>query len=534
MLLERPVTTTSALYKIGTENGINLNELWAYYNLYKEVKRTGAATFTTSGTMTSGTPHLQVEATPEPCKNDEEFHFKQPFIISYQLALSFEVRPTTNSAGQPVNRLHVVADPILTFWNPLDVPVVVPTGTVFTVKYWQIPYDITIAKNGAAQTYPLAASLSGSTTTSDGDSNFLSLQVGQLGPLAFKPGEVIKMSQSGTTLARVAGDPQRHKLAGKKGFNYGGGVALPFRTRGNAYLDVASADTMTYIKAQPNNLTAGSTGVSGHTIEADGTSHTRHFSLTHHGYYIGDDREPPGWNASMPITSLGVGGMYLDYDFGNKRLAPGTTRDTYAPGTKTTGRYYANEKTNIFKTFTDGRRLPATGKVPFMLLSFNAKTETTSDLGNQALSRFNPKALHVDFYDLSNQERDMLPYEYTVESLDSWKNRSLEVSSNGGAYFGGGMNAADGSPFVTTHSVPREPIISLAAFQHSFANGLDPEAETWIWRAQRTRTTASTDFPCDRKFNRLTDDRQGQHPGNPARQSSDGRPFLPRQPGVVG
>jgi hypothetical protein len=33
------------------------------------------------------------------------------------------------------------------------------------------------------------------------------------------------------------------------------------------------------------------------------------------------------------------------------------------------------------------------------------------------------------------------------------------------------MTAADGSNFVCTHSIPREPIVSLAAFQHSMANG---------------------------------------------------------------
>ncbi|MCH1932793.1 hypothetical protein L9G16_21870, partial [Shewanella sp. A25] len=55
----------------------------------------------------------------------------------------------------------------------------------------------------------------------------------------------------------------------------------------------------------------------------------------------------------------------------------------------------------------------------------------------------------------------------------SWKNRALEISPSGNAYFGGGMNAQLGSSFVTTHSVPREPIVSLAALQHSCANGFE-------------------------------------------------------------
>ncbi|NQW99497.1 hypothetical protein HQ447_02475, partial [bacterium] len=103
------------------------------------------------------------------------------------------------------------------------------------------------------------------------------------------------------------------------------------------------------------------------------------------------------------------------------------------------------------------------------------KTEAGSNSGTRCLSRFNPKALHVDFYDLSPKERNMLPYEYLIEALDSWKSRSIEQSSNGSGFFGGAMDAADGTNFVSTHSVPREPIVSLAAFQHSFANGFDTQ-----------------------------------------------------------
>ena len=98
-------------------------------------------------------------------------------------------------SGRAMNRLHVVADPILTFWNPLDVPVVVPRSTFFSIKYFQLPYDLYIGVNGGAmQRYPLTASLSDSSTIKDGDANYLSLRVGELQPMVFKPGEVIKMS----------------------------------------------------------------------------------------------------------------------------------------------------------------------------------------------------------------------------------------------------------------------------------------------------------------------------------------------------
>ena len=166
-------TGKNVLYTVGGETGINLQELWAYYNLCsslnaaKGLKRSGGATFTTGGTMTSGTPYLQVESSPTACTSDDGFYFKQPVVISYQMILSLESRAVGSA-----KRLHLVADPVITLWNPLDVPVVVPQSSFFTVKFWQIPYDLLINRSKTGfKTYPLAATLSNASNTSDGDSN---------------------------------------------------------------------------------------------------------------------------------------------------------------------------------------------------------------------------------------------------------------------------------------------------------------------------------------------------------------------------
>jgi hypothetical protein len=474
MSLERPISVapapaSTALYRVGGESGINMNELWAYYNLpstyasSKGVRKSGSASFTTGGAMSSGTPYLQLETTPSACKNDDWFYYKQPVIISYQLVLSFK----SAAVGTTGNFLHIVADPIITLWNPLDVPVVLPANLPLTVKYWSVPYDITIAKNGVIMDCPVAS-------VSANDSNFMSLEMGVLHPLVFKPGEVIKMSQKGAILASNMAGQSQHRLAGSKGFNFGNGFAIQAKTRAGASIPVAANDRITFVSAKPNNLTAGKTSAHGNVIGTN--NHTRHFSLTHHEYYVGTDRASLG-------DSLGIGGIFLDYDFGNRRLrASDPLRTETGPGTKPASeRYYAINKPDVFKTFpNDGRVIPTTPpasspKMPFMLFSFCAKTEASSTLGTRSLARFNPKAHHVDFYNLSQSERDMLPYEYSVEILNGWKsqNGSLEEDSIGRGYFGGGLSAADGSTTVATHSVPREPIVSLAAFQHSFANGFE-------------------------------------------------------------
>ena len=466
---------TTPLYTVGGEPGIQLRELWTYYHLSAPgnamaLHSGGAATFTTGGSLGSDTPYLSVANSAAECQNDDFFYFKQPVIISYQTVLSFETRSVlVNNVA--VNRLYLVADPILTFWNPLDVPVVVPTTAFFSVKFWQIPYDLFIGiKGGALSKYPLIASLSAAVNGSNGDGNFLSLEVGQLQQLVFKPGEVIKLSQSGSIIVKGT-SPVDHALVGKAGFNYGGGVSVPVRDVTGKYVDLNAGDVINY-QAKPNNLTAGSTSSDGHSLNGS-PNHSRHFSITHNEYYIGHDRD---------ANSLGIGNMCIDWDFGNRRLKATDTRGISDPGTKPSGeRLYADDTrfASLFKTLAgaDTRDLPvsimSTAKQPFMMLSFNAKTESGSALGTKCLEHFNPKALHVDFYDLSEKERDLLPYEFSVEALSSWKNRNLEVSTNGDSYYGGGMTAADGCSYVSTHSVPREPLISLAAFQHCFANGFD-------------------------------------------------------------
>ncbi|BCU77848.1 hypothetical protein [Luteolibacter sp. LG18] len=470
-----PDPASTALYQVGGENGINQQELWSYYNIYKQLKRGGSFTYTTGGAMPSGTPYLQLAANPTDCAADENFYLKQPVFVSYQMALSFKTRPVT-SGTTTVNRLHLYADPIVTLWNPLDVPVVFPTSTFLTVKYWQIPYDMVITKGATTLTCPLAASLSDATTTSDGDSNFISMRMGVAQQIVLKPGEVVKMSQStGGEVSRASISGGVHKLDANKGFNYVGGVYMPVRTRTSQYVDLAATDSITY-SLQPNDLTAGATSSSGHSITG-GASHTRHFSLTHHETYIGDDR-------GASSASLGYGNMSIDWDFGNRRLkVSDPIRTETGAGTKQSSeRLYANVSrlSGIFRTITgpsETRSLTSTAlsaqKQPFVLFSFNAKTEKGGERGTRSLARFNPKALHVDFYDLTDKERDVLPYEYTVDPLLSWKNTKLEVSTSGNAYFGGGMDAASGCSTVITHSIPREPLVSLAAFQHSFANGFD-------------------------------------------------------------
>lgn len=478
---------TKSLYTVGSntnkENGINFLELAAYYNSYRNVIRSGAYKYSTGGNLASGTPYMMVGAKADAassslanCGTDDNFFFKQPTVISYQLVLSFKAYPVTTGSGataKTVQRVYVVADPIITLWNPLDVPVVVPTTAYISVSYWQIPYTLVVTKNGTpafASACPLASTLSGTTKSSEEDMHYLTLELGKAANTVLRPGEVVKFSQKDKDTTKLE-IKDTIWVDATPGFKFGGGgFATPLKDLDGKTLDIVEGDKIAYT-AVANNITAGQKSGRGHSVNGQ-DRHTRHYSITHHSVVLGMDND---------ANAIAFGGMYLDWDFGDKRLRPSSQLRTSSTGGSKPSKdlLSADKFPDVFKPITpsDARSLSfnqlQTETSPFLLISFDAKTETGSATGTRFLSRFNPKAHHVDFYNLSKEERDMLPYEFRGEAMTSWVNRSLDLSDNGSGFFGGGMNGEYGTGSVITHSIPREPIVSLAALQNSFANGFE-------------------------------------------------------------
>ncbi len=439
MYLERTSSSVpkNPLYRVGGESGINEAELWLHYNMYKELKSRGRYSFTTGGSMSPSAPYLQVEGNQSAMLNDPENFYKQPAFVSYQTVLSFHSR-TVNSGGSSKQRLCLVVDPIVTYWNPLDVPVVL-SPAYNSIKFWQLPYDLSLRLPGKAASVSLMRALGG------GEFHYLTLIAGAQQPIVLKPGEVMIVSQGPNT--PIAQDnPELNYIQGRAGWNFGGGISIDLKDSAGNFVEGNSNDTFTY-DLKPNSAIS------------DGT---RHWSLNHHETYYKEDRTGRG-------ESVGIGGVFIDYIYGQPHSEsnpkPANLRLRASKFPAFFGKIKSSDTRPMKFSQLSGR------KEPFMIYSYNVKTEKGSDRGGRFLSRFNPKAMLVDFYDLSEKELDLLPFEVQIQPLDSWKNRNLEVSPRGNGYFGGGMNAEFGTSFISTHSVPREPLYSLAAFQHAFANG---------------------------------------------------------------
>lgn len=428
MYLEKPQSNVpqNPLYTVNGENGINEAELWLYYNFWKELKTGGSSAYTTGGSMGRNTAYLQVEPDKAAMLNDPEYLYKQPTIISYQTILSFYARKVA-SGSTTVNRLAVVVDPIVTMWNPLDVPVVV-TPAYNSIKFWQLPYDITIKRPSGNTTVSLRSILGASNW------HYMTLIAGKTQPIVLKPGEVLMVSQGPNTPVGNY-NPTLNFIEGQAGWNFGGGISIDIKTSSGAFIESAANETFTY-EVTPNAISS---------------SGSQDWSLTENDIYYKEDRDTRG-------ESLGVGGVTIDWINGkpSTRIKANAYPDFF-------GKIKPTDTRPLTFQQLDGR------KEPFMLFSYAAKTETGSDRPGRFLARFNPKALFTDFQTLTPDELETMPFEVRIEPLNNVK--KFPVSITGQSYFGGGTTAQTGNSIVTTHTIPREPLNSLAAFQYSFANG---------------------------------------------------------------
>lgn len=415
------------LYTIGSAKGINEAELWLYYNSWKELKTGARASYTTGGAIGAKTPFLQVADNLAALNTDPEHLYKQPSFISYQTILSLYARAVTNSSGASVNRLALVIDPIVVLWNPLDVPVVV-TPAYNSVKYWQLPYDLKLTKSGVTSSISLKNIV--------GAYNYLTLTVGKTKPVALRPGEVLMVSQGANTPIKNH-NPGLTMVDGEAGWNFGGGVSIDIKDSAGKFIESSGRESLSY-EVTPN---------------AEQSSGTAVWFLTANDYFYKEDRTSLGESANL-------GGVMIDSKDGQPldRITAASKPDFF-------GKIKASDTRPLTFTQLVGR------KEPIMVYSYSLKTELGADRPGRFLARCNPKTPSTDFQTLTPDEMETLPYEVHIEPLNSWKNRNFEVSTTGGGFFGGGWTRDTGTSSVITHSIPREPVHSLAAFQHAFANG---------------------------------------------------------------
>jgi len=442
MYLEQPLDDsmkTTALYSVSGTKGINWSELWVYYNLYNQARgglQTGGSyAYTSGGVMDTSAPYLKLSPDMTGIGSDPATPYKQPSFISMKTILSlYGVPVTSGSPAVTKVRLYLVVDPVVTYWNPLDVPLVI-TPAFNSVKYWKPPYNLNVKRAGSTDTYNLATALAG------GGTQYIAFRIGKTKPIVLRPGEVLMFSEAPGASSPTVFSAGRAVIDADLGFQFVSGMSFLLNTAKDTAKDLATTETFTY-DFTPNTVD------SGYFLTANETYFLNTLSGTQEGDYM----------------ALGTGAT----------ISPkvGSTVPIHASDSQYSDLFAKN------LTVEHGRPLTASQingqKQPVVIMAYSAKTEQDSDRPGKFLTRYNPKA-GTSFRNLQPDEFETQPMEIQIDSLTSWKDPKLklEVSTTGQAYFGGGMSAQYGSKIVTTHSVPREPMLSLASFQYAMANGFN-------------------------------------------------------------
>ncbi len=480
----RDLLAADILYQVPSQNGvseepgINMEELAAYYTLHTQLVA-GSGNFTTDGAALPSTAQtLSFAGNPNACQDDYYHLFKQPVPIAYDTFLSLEANVIKDKDGNDTNdyKLRMVMDPVVIMWNPLDVPVSIPAASVPSIKYWTAPFTVEIQTSGGAGATSETLNCHIHGTLSSGDHNYMSLDLTESGvPLVFRPGEVMMVSQSG----KKVGSDNSHRVQGQPGFSFQNGYSVPLKvgdSKSTLKDVILSKGQSMEIKLKLNRYVNGRSKDKKNVFPGYG-GHSRWYSLMHNEIYLGPDRNDAG--ASLPI-----GGVYVDWDLSTMRLKRGESlREPDTSGNKPDNKRL-NGLNSVFSTLTSQfANSPVTIRVediaavkkPFAAISFRAKTESgisSSNRDTSWLPRFNPKVFLHDFYNFSVEERDRMPFEVYTLRLTDLRDYGLLEQNQGRAFFGAAWNLGDGGQTaITTHSVPREPIVSLAAFQHSMANG---------------------------------------------------------------
>ncbi len=110
-------------------------------------------------------------------------------------------------------------------------------------------------------------------------------------------------------------------------------------------------------------------------------------------------------------------------------------------------------------------------KIPMMLFSYYLRPERDTALPSKSWIWNNPAIIYRWPADSSIGSLLHRQFEMKVIGLDTWENPYVQITPDNQAYWGGGVRADFGVPFFTSRSVPLTPPQSIAALQHSCANG---------------------------------------------------------------
>ena len=435
-------------------DGITWEELWLYHNIWQNLQpQVAGLASMTGGNLTGAqmliTPPGVGQASQDAFMRDPFSLYKRITHINLQFVSSLWAKKNPSTGSDPATyQICWVTDPVVTLWNPFDVPIALHPDAYYSLKYWSIPYTISVYRNNLLAARKTFNELSIGNTNDHIFSLLVGTspspyhgRVGTPDPVVLMPSEILTMSEgeSGQPLEYVKGDlgtqNKSKSLAMRAGWNLGRGryVKIPG-------LSNVKATERLEIELNPDNSSIAND--SGYGLR------TLNFPYSYgRDWILGDPGRPPGF------TELNGYKAYL-------------------PVGKP-----ASQFPQVFKPIPR-RQLPAptnfTGsdKEYIMTLALRKRTEESETSWN----RFHSLMTSREFvFPADVRQSAMSPLAVDVRALSGLTHPDMPQSGpthpNRGLFGGSTHNLLAGQDIVVTHAIPREPPLSLGAFQHAIANG---------------------------------------------------------------
>lgn len=442
LFLDYPVSKAAAPKLPNTRriyaNGITWEELWLYHNAWRELTPPMAGLASTTGGNLANSQMLVTKGDTTPAgslaafRNDPFGMYKLPTYLRGQWLVSLwaEKKGIPVPPQEQEYNLYWVTSGILTLWNPSDVPIALDPRGYLNYTFELMPYTMQLlnsaggsASKAEREVLPTDGHMmivgtgqttSGSPPTTDRE------------PLVLMPGEVLILSEGP---GNNTGPTNYSKtIAMKSGFNPTAGGQKKLVVLNDITKPFQASNQLRF-KAYPNNNTHSGSG-----------------------------------NLEYAV--------YMTYGYST---APATNQD----GARFLLGKSLNPATNpsVFPTITGDLPSIATmtgpnGKHPFFLFSYQAKSEDNPTAWSRM---YNPRLGRSIIYQLNSKNLAMSGQELLVEGLSGARDSKmvqLSLNQSQRGIFGGSYwDHARGVDTLITHSIPREPPIALAAFQHAIANG---------------------------------------------------------------
>lgn len=162
--------------------GITMEELWIYYNLYKDVSYNRPTSSNDSvGRRPAGFPTLVSGNSREAVVADRFYPYKRRVYSQVKYMLSLAALPSATQASR--FDLRIAIDPVVVLWNPYNVALEYQTGGFTTVGFSGLPYVADFQTPAGTVSVPFSQFFP------NGNVNLIPANIGRDQPIILQPGE---------------------------------------------------------------------------------------------------------------------------------------------------------------------------------------------------------------------------------------------------------------------------------------------------------------------------------------------------------